>query len=440
MHESTESLTPSTSELFAEYVMPTYGRFDFRVARGSGCRVWDEEGKEYLDFGAGIAVCSIGHSHPRMTEALNRQSQILVHTSNLYYTRPQGLLARKLVELTGAPGKIFFCNSGAEANEALFKLARKFGNETLPPPPKHTVGEWVEAEQSRFEVITFDGSFHGRTLAAIAATGQQKVKNGFEPAVAGFSHVPFNDAPALLAAITPRTAAILVEPIQGESGIWPADAHFLRTLRSICDDHGLLLLFDEIQCGLGRTGGWCGWKTLAGNDLLPDAVSWAKGIAGGFPMGAIWVSDRSVSLKKGGAIPLSTLLGPGSHGTTFGGTPLACAVASEVLSVIEEENLLSNARELGAYAVRELKAIGSPHIQEIRGVGLLIGIELSAATTLPEAGSRPLALAFVARLQAAGLLSVPSGARALRWLPPLNVTRAEIDEAVEILRGVLSSI
>ena len=430
---------PSTGELFAQYVIPTYGRFDLRIARGKGCRVWDEEGKAYLDFGAGIAVCSIGHSHPRITDALARQSQTLVHASNLYYSRGQGLLAKKLVEIVGHPGKIFFCNSGAEANEALYKLARKFGNESLPAAPRHSVGEWIEPERSRYEIITFDGSFHGRTLAGIAATGQQKVKTGFEPMVEGFIQIPFNDAPALVAAISPRTVAVLVEPIQGESGIWPCDPHFLRTVRAICDDHGLLLMFDEIQCGLGRTGTWCGWKTIA-DELLPDAVSWAKGIAGGFPMGAIWVSARKLALKKGGDILLSDLLGPGSHGTTFGGTPLACAVASEVLSVIEEENLLANARELGAHAMRELRAIGSPLIKDVRGVGLLIGIQLSERIVVPGAGKRPAALAFVDLLHAAGLLSVPSGARAIRWLPPLNVTRAEVDEAVRIFREVLSSL
>ncbi len=430
----------NTADLFSEYVVPTYGRFNLAIARGRGCRVWDEEGREYLDFGAGIAVCSIGHSHPRITEALTRQSQTLVHTSNLYYNRPQGLLAKKLAGYVGHPGKVFFCNSGAEANEALYKLARKFGNETAPPAPRHNVGEWVETDRNRYEIITFDDSFHGRTLAGIAATGQQKVKTGFQPPVQGFLQVPFNDAPAVVAAITPRTAAVLVEPIQGEVGILPCHPHFLRTLRSICDDHGILLLFDEIQCGLGRTGDWCGWKTLTGDDLMPDAISWAKGIAGGFPMGAVWISNRKTALKKGGDSPLADLLGPGSHGTTFGGTPLACAVAGEVLAVIEEENLLANAKELGAHALRELKALGSPLIKEVRGVGLLIGIEFSEGMSLPGAGSRPPALTLTDLLHAAGLLCVPSGARSLRWLPPLNVTRAEIDEALRIFRGVVLAL
>ncbi|MEA3186379.1 MAG: acetylornithine/N-succinyldiaminopimelate aminotransferase [Chthoniobacter sp.] len=427
----------NTRELFDQFVVPNYGRFPLQLARGKGCRVWDEAGREYLDFGAGIAVCSIGHCHPQIIAAMNAQLGTLVHTSNLYYTRPQGLLAKRLVELVGEPGKVFFCNSGAEANEALYKLARKFGNEGKPPPPIHTVGEEIASEQNRFGIITFDGSFHGRTLAGIAATGQEKVKRGFEPPVAGFSQVPFNDAPALLTAIRPDTTAVLLEPIQGEIGIRPATAHFLETVRSICDDHGLLLLFDEIQCGLGRTGDWCGWRSIA-PDILPDAVSWAKGIAGGFPLGAVWIRDRQIALKTGVEISLANLLGPGSHGTTFGGTPLVCAGALAVLDTLESEGLLENARTLGLHAKTALANLGSPLIQEIRAVGLMIGIELTESfADHMKTGDRAPALWLVDRLHAAGLLTVPSGTHAIRWLPPLNVTRAEIDEAVDILRWVL---
>jgi len=379
---------------------------------------------------------------------MSDQLQKLVHVSNLYYTRPQGLLAERLVRYVGQPGKIFFCNSGAEANEALYKLARKFGNETVPPPPIHSVGELVEMESNRYEVITFNGSFHGRTLAGISATGQEKVKKGFEPMVDGFIHVPFNDAPALLAAITPRTAAVLLEPIQGESGIKPASASFLKTIRSICDDHGLLLLFDEIQCGLGRTGDWCGWRSIA-PDVEPDAVSWAKGIAGGFPLGAIWVREKKIPLKSGGEQSLADLFGPGSHGTTFGGTPLVCSGANEVLDIIEQEGLLENARKQGLYAKgkldalrQELTAASSPAcLKEIRAIGLMIGIELCNAIESKIAmNGRPPSLFLVDRLHEAGLLSVPSGTHTIRWLPPLNVTEAEIDEAVEILRTVLLSL
>jgi predicted acetylornithine/succinylornithine family transaminase len=426
-----------TPELFGSYVVPNYGRFPISLERGEGAWVWDEAGRKYLDFGAGIAVCSIGHCHPRVVEVMSRQLGRLVHTSNLYYTRPQGLLARKLVELVGLAGKIFFCNSGAEANEALYKIARKFGHETVPAPPGHTVGELIEPQRDRYKIITFTGSFHGRTLAGISATGQEKVKKGFEPMVEGFEHVAFNDAPALLTAMDGNTAAVLLEPVQGESGIHPVSAHFLRTVRSICDDYGALLMFDEVQCGLGRTGDWCGWRSIA-PEVIPDAISWAKGIAGGFPLGAIWVRDREMPLKSGGTISLADLLGPGSHGTTFGGTPLICAGALEVLRIIEEEGLLENARTLGAFAKQSIEALGSPLIAEVRGLGLMIGIELApdfAART--GSGARPPALWLVDRLHEAGMLTIPAGTSAIRWLPPLNVTRGEVAQAVDILAGVL---
>ena len=434
----------TTLELYQRYVVPNYGRFDLQFARGRGSLVWDEAGNEYLDFGAGIAVCSVGHCHPRVQEVLSKQLGTLVHTSNLYYTRPQALLAKRLVEIAGHPGKVFFCNSGAEANEALFKIARKFGNETVPPPPTHSSGEIAEIPSSRFEIITFNESFHGRTLAGISATGQEKVKKGFEPMVQGFTHIPFNDAPALHAAINPRTAAVLLEPIQGESGVKPATAAFLKTVRSICDDYGILLMFDEIQCGLGRTGDWCSWKSLVGEEVIPDAVSWAKGIAGGFPLGAVWVRDQSIQLKSGAASSLQNLLGPGSHGTTFGGTPLVCAGALEVLEVIESEGLIENAKILGAYAKQSLLGLGSPLIKEVRGVGLMIGIELCAdlVERCPslKGDKRSPSLILVDRLHSARLLTVPSGTHSVRWLPALNVTREEIDKAVGILRKVLQEI
>jgi acetylornithine/succinyldiaminopimelate/putrescine aminotransferase len=267
------SAPSSTRELYDRYVVPTYARFDLRLARGEGSCVWDEDGRRYLDFGAGIAVTSIGHAHPRVVQKMREQIGTLVHTSNLYYTRPQAELAERLVRLVGAPGKIFFCNSGAEANEALYKLARKFGNESAPPPPRHTIGEDIEPQQYRHGILTMLGSFHGRTLGGIAATGQEKVKKGFEPMVSGFAHVAYNDGPALLAAVQePNTAAVLIEPVQGERGIVPATAEFLRMARDLCTRHRLLLLFDEVQCGLGRTGDWCGWKTILGTDeVLPDA-------------------------------------------------------------------------------------------------------------------------------------------------------------------------
>jgi len=428
----------STIELFDQYVIPTYGRFPLVLERGEGCRVWDEQGREYLDFGAGIAVCSVGHSHPRVADAMSRQARKLVHTSNLYYTRPQGELAKRLVGYVGHAGKVFFANSGAEANDGLYKLARKFGNEARSPLPRHAAGERLDYAPNRFEILTFDGSFHGRTLGGIAATGQEKVKKGFEPIAAGFRHVPYNDAPELSRAIGPDTVAILMEPIQGEIGVRPATVQFLKAVRKICDDHGLLMMFDEVQCGLGRTGDWCAFQTLAGEGIIPDAISWAKGIAGGFPLGAFWVRDRTISMKDGSQMSLANLLGPGTHGSTYGGTPLGCAVANEVLSIVEEEGLLANAREVGTYAKAAIEGLHSPLIKEVRGVGLMIAFELVSDFSERIHDNRVPSLALIARLHEAGLLSIPAGTHNIRWLPPLNVSRSEIDRAVEILRTALA--
>ena len=421
------SNTP-TRELYDRYIIPTYGRFELNLARGLGCEVWDENGKRYLDFGAGIAVTSVGHCHPRVIAKMQEQIASLVHVSNLYFTRPQGELAERLVRLVGAPGKIFFCNSGAEANEALYKLGRKFGNETAGSP--------------RIGIVTMRNSFHGRTLGGIAATGQDKVKKGFEPMVAGFAvapthdgYVPYNDCAALRAAVSqPGVVAVLLEPVQGESGIHPATPEFLRLARQLCDERGLLLFFDEVQCGLGRTGDWCGWRSIA-PDVMPDAVSWAKGIAGGFPLGSIWVSDREVTLKDGTKKKLCDLLGPGSHGTTFGGTPLVCVGANEVLAVVEDEGMLENARTTGAYALEVLRKLSSPQITDVRGIGLMLGIELKP--DFSTGCDRAPSLWMVDRLHDAGLLVIPSGTHALRWLPPLNVTRAQIDEAAAIFARTL---
>jgi len=430
MHDS----QTSTRELYDRHVIPTYGRFDLRLARGHGCEVWDEDGKRYLDFGAGIAVTSIGHAHPRVVRALQEQVATLVHTSNLYYTRPQALLAQRLTRLVDAGGKVFFCNSGAEANEALYKLARKFGNEGVSPA--------ASAQSPRVGIVTMLGSFHGRTLAGISATGQEKVKKGFEPMVEGFRHVPFNDAAALRAAVdVPGTIAVLVEPVQGEIGVQPASAEFLRAARKLCDDRNLLLMFDEVQCGLGRTGDWCGWKSIA-PDVMPDAVSWAKGIAGGFPLGAIWVNERAVTLKDGTVKKLCDLLGPGTHGTTFGGTPLVCAGANEVLAVIEEEGMLANAKALGAHALTVLRAIPSSLIADVRGLGLMLAFELAPdfATRVKMPDGKVPSIFLVEKLHDAGLLTIPSGTHAVRWLPALNVKQAEIDEAAAIVARVLAAL
>jgi predicted acetylornithine/succinylornithine family transaminase len=405
-------ITHSTSELYRDYVMLTYGRFDLALSRGEGTHVWDEAGKAYLDFGAGIAVCSLGHAHPKLAKVLANQAATLIHTSNLYLTRPQGELAKLIVELVGLGGKVFFCNSGAEANEGLYKLARKFG-----------------APTDRYEIITFTNSFHGRTLGGISATAQEKVKIDFAPLVEGFVHVPFNDLAATEAAINSRTIAILLEPVQGEGGINPATPEFLKGVRALCDKHDLLLMFDEVQCGFGRTGDWCAWKTIVPSGVEPDAVSWAKGIASGVPLGAFWAGSRPTA-----SVQLCDLLGPGTHGTTYGGNPLVAAAGLAVLSIIQQEGLLENARELGTHLMGELVAMNLPAIRLVKGVGLMIGIEL-----IDLEGEGPASIIATKALMAAGLLVVPSGERTIRLLPPLNITKAEADEALSILQKVLSA-
>lgn len=403
------------AEKYRDFIVPTYGRFDFDIASGSGCRVQDFEGRQFLDFGAGIAVCSLGHAHPEITAAIAQQAATLVHSSNLYRTAPQAELGRRLVEITG-PGKIFFCNSGAEANEGLIKLARKFGSTT-----------------GRHEILTFEGSFHGRTMAGISATGQDKVKQGFGPLLEGFRHLPFGDLAAVEAAISPSTVAILVEPVQGEGGIHIARAAFLNGLRELCDRHNLLLLFDEIQCGLGRTGEWCGWKSIAPG-ICPDGVSWAKGIANGFPLGAFWI----VNSQRDDRGPLCDLLGPGSHGTTFGGNPVACAAALKVLEIIERDHLREAAGELGEYLATALREARLPFVSEIRSLGLMTGIQLDR-NTFPK-GARTPALETVVRAMEEGLLVIPAGETVVRMLPPLNVTKADIDEAVKKLASALGKL
>ncbi len=411
--------------LYDQYVVPTYGRFPLLFERGEGCRVWDSMGREFLDFGAGIAVCAVGHAHPAVREAMILQASRLMHTSNLYFIEGQGRLAKRLVECVGVPGKIFFCNSGAEANEGLFKLARRFGSKKG--------GE-------HYEVITFSGSFHGRTLAGMAATGQDKVKTGFGPMLHGFRTVSWGDMQAVRQATTPHTAAVLIEPIQGEGGIHMASPEFLKALREHCDRHGLLLLFDEVQCGLGRTGDWCGWRSLGAGDVVPDGISWAKGIGGGFPLGAFWVRGEGAPKLEG--TMLCDMLGPGSHGTTYGGNPLACAVANAVLDVIEREGLLVQAASLGEMAVDALRSFESPLVRDVRGVGLMIGIQLDesyerSVRLVP--GKSP-AQDFCLRLIEAGLLVVPAGNHVIRLLPPLNVSRMEIESAVSIIRQTLKKI
>jgi acetylornithine/N-succinyldiaminopimelate aminotransferase len=417
----------STKQLFADFVVPCYGRYDVVLTRGEGVRVWDEAGNSYLDFGAGIAVSTLGHAHPRMVQALSRQAGILIHTSNLYYTEPQGRLAKRLVELAGSPGKVFFSNSGAEANEALFKIARKYGNDCRSSPSE--VG-------TKVEILTFERSFHGRTMAGISATGQEKVKTGFTPLVPGFRHLPFNDLAAVEKAISSQTAGILLEAFQGEAGIYPASREFLIGLRRLCDEHQVLLMLDEIQCGLGRVGNWCGWKAIA-PEVIPDAVSWAKGIGGGFPLGATWLRAKPIQKSDGGETRLCDLLQPGSHGTTYGGTPLACAVSLAVLETIEDDHLVERAAKLGSLAVEQIKKIRG--VKEVRGQGLLIGIDLEPELVGQASPGKTVAQTVVTALMRNGLLTAPAGATVVRWLPPLIVTESDILEAVQILDGTLQS-
>lgn len=406
-------------ELFSKNVMPTYARFDLVFERGQGAHLWDVSGRRYLDLAGGIAVCSLGHANPDITQALVEQSSKLVHVSNLYYTEPQGRLAQKLASLIG-PGKCFFCNSGAEANEGLFKLARKFGH-----------------DEGRFEIISTLNSFHGRTLAGISATGQEKVKKGFEPMVPGFKHVPFNDLQAMEAAISPATAALLVEGIQGESGITPTRVDYLLGLRRLCDERKLLLLFDGVQCGHFRTGRFTSYQQILeghpeAEAFMPDAMSMAKSLGGGFPIGAFWVRDKHTHL-----------LSAGTHGTTFGGTPLGCAVALKVLEVIERDNLAQNARAMGDYLMEGVRAIGREFpglIREVRGHGLIIGIEVEPGHPSFAVEGKSPALHFVNQLHNAGLLTVPGGLTVARLLPPLNLTRAEADEGLQIIRSVIAAL
>ncbi len=405
-------------ELFQRHVVPSYGRFELAIDRGSGSYLWDVNGRRYLDFGGGIAVCALGHASPDITAALVEQSQKLVHVSNLYYTEPQGRFAEELVQLI-APGKVFFCNSGAEANEGLYKLARKFGH-----------------DEGRFEIITALGSFHGRTLAGIAATGQDKVKKGFEPMVAGFKHVPYNDLAAIEQAISPATVAVLIEGIQGEGGITPARPDYLLGLRRLCDARKMLLLIDDVQGGCFRTGRFTSFQRIledvpGGASFLPDGLAMAKSLGGGFPIGAFWVRELH-----------QDLLGPGTHATTYGGTPLGCAVGRKVLEVIRRDHLDRHARELGAELRSRLEAIRQRYpavLKEVRGFGLMIGLQVADDHPAFAKSDKSPALQFVNALHQAGLLTVPAGANVIRLLPALNLGQAEANEGLGLIEKVVAA-
>ncbi len=415
----------TTPELYAQHVLPTYGRFPLIPVRGAGCRLWDEAGKSYLDFCMGIAVCSLGHCHPILVEAICAQAGKLMHVSNLYQPPLQAQLAEEInVHHVQLPGKVFFSNSGAEANDGLIKAARRFG---LKRP---------QADGSqRFEVLTFLQSFHGRTLGAMSATGQKKIQEGFDPLLPGFRYLPFNDIEALENAVRPETAAILLEPIQGEGGVNCCTPEFMRAVAEVCKKHDLLLFFDEVQTGFGRCGDAMAWRMIA-PEVKPDGISWAKGMGGGVPIGAFWLSDRTVDPQD---TPLSSLLGPGSHGSTYGGNPLVCAASLAVLTEIREKDLAMNAI-LQEVRIREtIRSWDLPIILEVRGQGLLLGVVLDPERiSVPE--GKTLAVVIVNQLLERGLVVPPAGPNTFRLLPPLNVTNAEVDEALEIIRETLASI
>jgi acetylornithine/N-succinyldiaminopimelate aminotransferase len=387
--------------LSEQYVAHTYARYPVVLVRGKGTRVWDQEGEEYLDFVSGLAVCNLGHCHPRVVKTIQGQAEKLIHVSNFYYIEPQIQLASLLCKHSFAD-KVFFCNSGAEANEGALKLARKFAKE--------------EIGKDRYEIITMEGSFHGRTLATLTATGQEKFHKGYEPLMPGFKYVPFNDIGAVKKAIDPKTCAVMVEPIQGEGGVNCPSEGYLKTLREICDENRLLLIFDEIQVGMGRTGKLFAYEH---EGVEPDMLTLAKSLAGGVPIGALLI-------KKG----IADSFNPGDHASTFGGNPLASAAGVAALTAILEEGMLENCRKMGDYFLSELDKMKNkfPFIKEVRGKGLILGMELKID------GSSIVKEMLKKRV----LINCTMG-NILRFLPPLIVTQEEIDRVVATLEEVLTN-
>ncbi|MBE0617735.1 MAG: acetylornithine transaminase [Proteobacteria bacterium] len=391
-------------ELGETYLMSTYARFPVALVRGQGMRVWDADGRQYLDFLAGIAVCNLGHCHPHVVEAVREQAGTLLHVSNLYHIEPQARLARLLVEHTFAD-RTFFCNSGAEANEAAIKLARKYQKD--------------RGEVRRAEIVSATMSFHGRTLATLTATGQDKVKIGFDPLPTGFSYVPYDDLEALEVAVDAGTAAVLLEPVQGEGGIRVPSPGYLRRVRDLCDARGALLIFDEVQTGVGRTGTFLACEQ---DGVAPDLCSWAKGLGGGVAIGALLATE--VVAKS---------FGPGTHATTFGGNPLAAAAALAAVRTVLGDNLLPHCRRMGEYLTAGLwNAVGShPAVTTVRGRGLLVGVELAEGY---------LAGHVVRELMDRGFLTGTAGERVLRLAPPLIVEKEEIDALLAALKDVLNNL
>jgi acetylornithine/N-succinyldiaminopimelate aminotransferase len=403
--------SPSPAE-FDEYVMSTYGRFPLTLERGAGCRVWDADGREYLDFVAGIATCTLGHAHPALVEAVTQQIQKLHHVSNLYYIAEQGELAKWLVQHSCAD-RAFFCNSGAEANEGAIKLARKYA---------HTV-----LGIDNPTVVTAHASFHGRTLATVTATGQPKYQKNFNPLVPGFYYVPYNDIRALEEAIAQldsrerQVAAIMLEALQGEGGVRPGDLAYFQRVRQICDEKGILLILDEVQVGMGRTGHYWGYENLG---IEPDIFTSAKGLGGGIPIGAVLCKS------------FCDVFQPGDHASTFGGNPFACAVARAVCQMVEQENLLENVQERGKQLRQGLSAIAQSYpqtIAEVRGWGLINGLVLKSDIDLTSAD-------VVKAAMAEGLLLVPAGPKVVRFVPPLIVSAAEVDQALQAVERSLAAL
>ncbi|MBF2078413.1 MAG: aspartate aminotransferase family protein [Synechococcales cyanobacterium T60_A2020_003] len=399
-------------EEFDTYVMTTYARFPITLERGEGSRVWDTEGREYLDFVAGIATCTLGHAHPAMIAAVNENIRALHHVSNLYYIPAQGELAKWLVEHSCAD-RVFFCNSGAEANEGAIKLARKYA---------HTV-RGIENPV----IITANASFHGRTLATITATGQPKYQKNFNPLVPGFHYVPYNDIAALEAAIAeldadqPQVAAIMLEALQGEGGVRPGDRAYFQRIREICDEKDILLICDEVQVGMGRTGHYWGYENLG---IEPDIFTSAKGLGGGIPIGAMLCKAKCDVFQ------------PGDHASTFGGNPFACGVALAVCKTLESENILDNVNARGEQLRAGLIALAHKYpnlVEEVRGWGLINGLELKADIELT-------APAMVKAAIAEGVLLVPAGPKVLRFVPPLIITAGEIDQALAAVDHALASL
>ncbi len=377
-------------------VLPTYNRADIAFVRGEGPYIFAEDGSRYLDFGGGIAVTALGHAHPHLVEALRDQAGKLWHTSNLYRIPDQERLAKRLVDATFAD-TVFFANSGVEAIECAIKMTRRF--------------HYKQGHGERFRIITFEGAFHGRTLAAIAAGGQAKYLEGFGPKVDGFDQVAFGDIKAVEAALTPATAGILIEPVQGEGGLRPASREFLRALRKLCDDKGLLLIFDEVQTGIGRTGKFFAYEQTG---VAPDIMAVAKGIGGGFPMGACLATERAASGMTAG-----------SHASTFGGNPLAMAVGNAVMDVIMADGFFEHVQRISGFAQQQLAGLVAQHpdvFEELRGEGLMLGLKMKVPNT-----------EFVAALQRHHMLTVPAGDNVVRLLPPLIIEEEHVREAAKIL-------